>query len=58
MGKNPQKVGRGSIEVMDAAEVVEKVRTEASTKQYRDNPVLVTMKVLEAAGQLLSDPGS
>ncbi len=48
-----QKVGRGSIEVMDAAEVVEKVRVEAGEKQYRDNPVLITMKVLDAAGQLV-----
>jgi hypothetical protein len=33
-------------------EVVGSVREAASHEQYRDNPVLVTMKVLEAAGML------
>jgi hypothetical protein len=36
-------------------EVVGKVRAAAAHKQYRDNPVLVTMKVLEAAGLLNRD---
>jgi hypothetical protein len=35
--------------------VVEKVTAAAAAKQYRDNPVLVTMKVLEAAGVLTLD---
>lgn len=34
-------------------QVVGKVRTAAAHKQYRDNPVLVTLKVLQAAGQLV-----
>ncbi len=33
-------------------DVVKAVRHAAQSKTYRDNPVLVTMKVLEAVGQL------
>jgi hypothetical protein len=33
-------------------DVVGRVREAASHKQYRDDPILVTMKVLEAAGML------
>ena len=36
-------------------EVVGAVREAAEHKQYRDDPVLVTMKVL-AAARMLSDP--
>lgn len=50
-----QNVGSGPIEVYGLFDVVEAVRTAASSKTYRDNPVLVTMKVLQAAG-LLVDP--
>lgn len=50
-----QVVGAGPIEVMGAADVVKKVIAAAAAKQYRDNPVLVTMKVLEAAGVLTLD---
>jgi hypothetical protein len=50
-----QRVGRGSIKVLGADEVVDKVRKAAARKQYRDNPVLVTMKVLEAAGLLTAE---
>jgi hypothetical protein len=50
-----QRVGRGPIEVVSVDEVVDKVRRAAVSKQYRDNPVLVTMKVLEAAGLLAAE---
>lgn len=49
-----QRVGAGPIEVFDLNDVVDKVRSVAASKTYRDNPVLVTMKVLQAAG--LIDP--
>ncbi len=48
-----QHVGGGSIEVYALADVVESVREAAASKTYRDNPVLVTMKVLDAAGLLV-----
>ncbi len=47
-----QGAGHGPIEVFGLNQVVGKVRAAAAHKQYRDNPVLVTMKVLEAAGLL------
>lgn len=45
-------VGAGPIEVHGVRHVVEVVRGAASHKHYRDNPVIVTMKVLQAAGVL------
>jgi hypothetical protein len=50
-----QIVGAGPIQVAGLAEVVDKVMRAASHHQYRDNPVLVTMKVLHAAGLLELD---
>ena len=47
-----QRVGRGSIRVFDVNAVLEQVRHAANSRQYRDNAVLVTMKVLESAGVL------
>lgn len=47
-----QHVGAGPIEVVGLAEVVQAARSAAARKEYRDNPVLVTMKVLQAAGVL------
>jgi hypothetical protein len=47
-----QRVGRGAIKVISLSDVVNDVRRVAASKTYRDNPVLVTMKVLEAAGLL------
>ena len=47
-----QVVGSGPIEVYGLADVIAAVRTAARSKTYRDNPVLVTMKVLESAGLL------
>lgn len=44
--------GAGPIRVVGAPDVVEAVRTVASSKQYRDNAVLATIKVLEATGAL------
>lgn len=49
-----QVVGAGPIAVVGAAEVVEIVRRMAGSKQYRDNAVLATLKVLDAAGVLTS----
>jgi hypothetical protein len=48
-----QIVGGGPIEVYGLSDVIQAVRTAAASKTYRDNPVLVTMKVLDAAGLLV-----
>lgn len=48
-----QIVGGGPIEVFGLPDVIEAVRKAAASKTYRDNPVLVTMKVLDAAGLLV-----
>ena len=42
----------GPIEVFGVEDVVTKFRAAAAHRQYRDNAVLATMKVLEAAGLL------
>jgi len=47
-----QVVGSGPITVIGAGEVVKVVREVARSKQYRDNAVLATLKVLDAAGEL------
>ncbi|BCL15182.1 hypothetical protein [Micromonospora sagamiensis] len=47
-----QKAGSGPIGVFNVREVVAGVIRSAQKKQYRNNPVLVTMKALEAAGLL------
>jgi hypothetical protein len=55
-----QRVGAGPVGVYGLADVVGEVRQAASRTEYRDNPVLVTMKVLAAAGMLSEgapDPG-
>jgi hypothetical protein len=49
-----QIVGGGPIEVYGLSDVIQTVRTVAASKTYRDNPVLVTMKVLDAAGLLVA----
>ncbi|MFZ2963444.1 MAG: hypothetical protein WA006_02030 [Rhodoglobus sp.] len=41
-----------AITVIGAGEVVEVVREVARSKQYRDNAVLATLKVLDATGAL------
>lgn len=45
-------VGSGPIKVVGVEEVVKVVRRVAASKQYRDDPALVALKVLEAAKQL------
>ena len=47
-----QRVGSGPVGVYGLEDVVGEVRRAAAPRGYRDNPVLVTMKVLEAAGML------
>lgn len=47
-----QSVGGGPIEVIGLHQVVSRVLSTSAARQYRDNPVLVTMKVLQAAGLL------
>ena len=42
----------GPIAVFGAAEVVKTVRTAAHSKQYRDDAVLATLKLLDVAGAL------
>lgn len=49
-----QLAGGGPIEIYSATDVIGKVREEANRKQYRDDPVLATIKVLESTGQLRS----
>lgn len=48
-----QFVGGGPIEVYGLPDVIQVVRSVAGSKTYRDNAVLVTMKVLDAAGLLV-----
>jgi hypothetical protein len=50
-----QRVASGPIKVFSLNEVVDEVRAVAAQKQYRDNPVLVTLKVLDAAGMLAAN---
>ncbi|MFJ4074788.1 hypothetical protein [Curtobacterium sp. NPDC089991] len=47
-----QELPSGPIRVVGAGEVVTHVRDIARAKQYRDNPVLAALKVLEATGSL------
>ena len=47
-----QIVGGGPIEVFGLSDVIGTVRMVAASKTYRDNAVLTTMKVLDAAGLL------
>src|SRR3954452_10040037 len=47
-----QTVGGQPIKVVSVQDVIGNVIAAASAKQYRDNPVVVTLKVLEAAGAL------
>lgn len=48
-----QVIGAGPLAVIGAEEVVATVRQVAARKQYRDNAVLATMKVLAATGALV-----
>jgi hypothetical protein len=52
-----QSIGLGPIEVVGLEEVVQTVREAARRKQYRDNPALVAVKVLDEAGQLTAMGG-
>jgi hypothetical protein len=49
---NEVRAGAGPVKVFGLKEIIGDVRQAAAHKQYRDNPVLVTMKALEAAGTL------
>jgi hypothetical protein len=50
-----QRIGAGPIEVFNLADMVEVVvRAATGAKQYRDNPVQMTMRLLNAAGLLTS----
>jgi hypothetical protein len=49
-------VGSGPIRVIGVEEVVETVRRVARNNQYRDDPSLVALKVLDAAGHLKDLP--
>lgn len=51
-----QQVGGSHLRVVGAHEVVSVVREVAATKQYRDSPVLATLKVLEATESLTDNP--
>lgn len=47
-----QHAGGGPVKVVDVNEVVARVRQVATKTQYRDQPALVALKVLDAAGAL------
>lgn len=47
-----QTVGAGPVVVVGAGDVVDVVRSVASSKTYRDSAVLASLKVLDAAGAL------
>ena len=49
-------VGSGPIQVVGVKDVVDVVRRVAASKQYRDDPALVALKVLDAAGHLTPFP--
>jgi hypothetical protein len=49
-----QRVGSGPIGVFGLDQVVDQVVAVAEKKQYRNHPVLVTIKVLQAAGRINS----
>lgn len=49
-------IGGGPIRVYGVAEVAARAREVANTRQYRDNPALVAIKVLDAAGMLTPLP--
>ena len=46
-----QTVGAGPVVVVGAGDVVDVVRTVASSKTYRDSAVLASLNVLDAAGR-------
>lgn len=46
-----QIIGAGPIKVFSVDEIVQKVKPMAQSKTYRDNPALVTLKVLDEAEQ-------
>lgn len=48
-----QRVGGGPIQVIDVHDVVRIVREAAGDTQYRDSPVLVTLKALHEAGLII-----
>lgn len=53
-----QLVGAGPIRVFGLQDIVATARRVASSRTYRDNPALVAMKVMDAAGMLIpSEPG-
>jgi hypothetical protein len=52
-----QRVGAGTIQVYGLDQIVGKVREAAAKKQYRDNPVLATLKAIEATHELTAFNG-
>lgn len=51
-------VGGGPIEVLGPHEVAEQITLAAQHSQYRDHPVLTTVKLLTATGRLAQAPAS
>jgi hypothetical protein len=51
-----QRIGSGPVRVFGVTEVVRAVLQEAERKQYRDNPVLATIKALREAGCEIQPP--
>jgi hypothetical protein len=52
-----QRIGGGPIEVRSLDNIIGRVRQISSSTMYRDNPVIVTMKVLAQAGLLRHEVG-
>jgi hypothetical protein len=50
-----QWIGGGPIEVRSLPDIIEKIRRVSSSTMYRDNAVIVTMKVLSLAGLLTQE---
>lgn len=49
-------VGGGPVEVLGPNEVAEQITSAAQHTQYRDNPILTTIKLLTASGRLTEAP--
>lgn len=52
MGRNADRRCR-SVRVFGLQDIIATARQVASSKTYRDNPALVAMKVMDAAGMLI-----
>jgi hypothetical protein len=47
-----QQLESGTIEVFSAKDIIDQVKKRAAYSQYEDNPIIVALKVLEAAHEI------